>query len=389
MNPLVVKLRRLMLNADVVNLELALQMLQPDEDTSANEMPQLGELANELLYLHFFHLPGLRELSQTKFWELRSQVQDIFEEATGYTPASLESSDGDFAEFTGIWEHYGGNDFCQDISFESYLFDLSENIKSVPHVDIIELCEVMMESPIEYEYAGEIPIKNVGRMFFCNYAPQEKVLALLKKENKPNALEHCDTYLLKLSDRWADLDLQYINFTDTTFETYPNNFHLFPNLETLILHGTRTSVDYESEEYRNPEDAFVRLSELPSSLANLPQLKYLDLGRTLLGTPENPSEIPQWLVKLQSLEVLYLPFAHLGQLPNILQQLSSLQQLYIPQIELSEAEETVWGIRYYDEGKFIELDDEWFRKRLPKCEIHIYEETIDEENTEWEDDTEI
>lgn len=389
MNPLVLKLRRLMLSADVANLELALQMLQPDEDTPANEMPQPSELANELLYLHFFHLPGLQELSQTKFWKLRSQVQDVFEEATGYTPASLESSDGDFAEFTGIWEHYGGNDFCQDISFESYLFDLSENIKPVPHVDIIELCEVMMESPIEYAYIGEIPIKNVGRMFFCNYAPPKKVLALLRKENKPNSLEHCDTYLLKLPDWLAELNLQHINFTDTTFETYPNNFHLFPNLQTLILHGTRTSEDYESEEYRNPEDAFVRLSDLPSSLADLPQLKHLDLGRTLLGTPEHPAEIPQELAELQSLQVLYVPFAHLGQLPTVLQKLSSLQQLYIPQIALSEAEKTVWGIRYYEEGKFIELDDEWFRKWLTKCDIRVYEEVIDEENTEWEEGTEI
>ncbi|OJJ20357.1 hypothetical protein BKI52_18000 [marine bacterium AO1-C] len=384
MNPLAIKLRRLMLSTDIANLELALQMLQSNEDTQGVQMPQPYEVANELLYLHFFHLPALTELTQTKFWELRSQVQEIFEEVTGHTPAGLESFDGDFATFIGPWEHYGGNDFCRDINFEAYLNDLAKNIQEVPHVDIINLTEIMMESPIEYEYIGKIPVREVGRMYFCNYATQEKVLALLKKENEPNNLLHRDTYLLQLPNEWAKLGLHKIDLTDTTFETYPNNFDCFPTLNTLILHGTRTSKDYESDEYRNPEDAFVRLQEWPASLTALTKLAYLDLGRTLLGTPEEPAEIPHWLPKLQSLQTLYLPFAHLKQLPLILQKLPALKKLYIPQIYLSESDKTVWGIRHYQANKFIELDQEWFQGCLPACVIEVYKETIEEENTEWE-----
>ena len=386
MNPLVIKLRRLMLSTDIANIELALQMLRITDGSQTEQMPQPHEVANELLYLHFFHLPGLNELTQTKFWELRAQVQEIFEEITGYTPASLESFDGDFAAFIGPWEHYGGNDFCRDINFEAYLNDLARSTQNIPHMDIISLTEVMMDSPVVYEYIGEIPISKVGWMYFCNYAPQAKVLTLLQKENNPCCLVHRDTYLLQLPNDWAALNLREMDLTATTFEAYPDNFDCFPSLEILILHGTRTSKDYESEEYRDPEDAFVRMTTWPSSLAALTKLRHLDLGRTLLGTPEQPAEIPHWLPKLQALQTLYLPFAHLKELPLVLQKLPDLKKLYIPQIYLSESDKKVWGIRYYLGGQLIILDQDWFQQYFPECEIEVYEETIEEENTEWEMD---
>jgi len=385
---LVTKLKNLMLSTDIANIELALQMLRTAESSQENQMPQPYEVANELLYLHFFHLPALTELTQTQFWELRAQVQEIFEEVTGHTPAGLESFDGDFASFIGPWEHYGGNDFCRDINFEAYLNDLAKSTQDVPHVDIISLTEVMMDSPIAYEYIGEIPISKVGWMYFCNYAPQEKVLALLQKENESGCLVHRDTYLLQLPNVWGTLNLQEMDLTDTTFETFPDNFDCFSDLKTLILHGTRTSKDYESDEYRDPEDAFVRMTAWPASLATLTKLRYLDLGRTLLGSPEQLASLPHWLPQLQSLQVLYLPFAHLNELPLLLQQLPALKKLYIPKIYLSESEKTVWGIRYYMGRQTMALDQDWFRQYFPECEIEVYVETIEEENTEWELDME-
>ena len=120
--------------------------------------------------------------------------------------------------------------------------------------------------------------------------------------------------------------------------------------------------------------------------------KVLDLSRTQLGTEDAPSVLPEWLAQLKNLETLCLPFCHLKTLPLVLQQLPKLKQLQIPLIDLEEGYKKVWGMRCYtnlEEGVFDSLGIEWFRDLLPKVEININVEILEEQSEEWEEGEEV
>lgn len=405
----IANLSQLLLSDDKKNLHLGLQILQNsvdayeeyleekeyaedpdyfDEDEEAPEplvepdMPQVAALANELLYLHFFHLFAM-DLPHKEYSDLDYKAGSLFEGTVGCSPESLEPQDGCFATFIGSWEHYGGNDFCMNERFMNYLDQLAENIKEVPHVNMLELTKLMMKSTVSHYYTRDIPVSGLGKMYYCNHASEAEVLALLREDNAPHELKYTDDFLIRLPDWTAKLDLQLIDFTDTTFEDFPDNFHLFPQLKTLCLYGTRTTTDYSSDEYRVPEDAFVRFDELPGSMVNLSELTHLDLRRTQLGTVANLGLFPDWLAELKQLTTLYLPLAILRSLPEVLAKLPRLKQLFVPNIYLEDDEKEVWGMYHYTSASLNAITLQWFEELLPDCKVETYQETVHESNTVW------
>lgn len=408
MNNTINNLNLLLLSDDPVNIRLGMQLLRNhaeayeqyyfekeynknpnnfDEDEVPEppvlpELPKPEEFANTLLCLHLFHLPIL-DLQYE--WELTSGIKHLFEKTTTYTLESITTPVGTFLDFIGSWGHYGGRTDCWDEQFIVYLDHLAQNIKEVPHTNIIRFTKLMMLSGVSYKLEGyDISVGKIGKMYFCNHASEAQVLAVLRKDNSAHTLKYTDDYLLKLPDYFSKLDLHAMDFTDTTFKEFPDNFQLFPQLKTLCLYGTRASKDYAPENV--PEDAFVCLDKLPDSMANLHELTHLDLRRTQLGTAENPALFPDWLAELKQLKTLYLPFGHWQNLPEILVELPRLKQLFIPLIAVGSKKN--WGIRYYSNNSYISLTPTLFKYLLPDGEIQVYQETIYTSHSIWHIDEE-
>lgn len=383
-------LQRLFFSNDPTNIYLGLCLLAPEhkqeEEMNATivlpeaPLPALEEMLGDLIYLYFFHLSEL-DLPHHNSAEahIRDLANQLFQKATGFTLEDLETDDEEFAHFIGIWDHYGGCDFCIEDRFIEYLDKLAQNLVEVPKVDILDLAKVLMVSPIEYYYCKPASLAIIGQMYYCNYASPKEVLLLLKQQNKPHELIYKDSYLIELFNWLNELDLNHLDLSYTTFETYPNNFHLFPKLHTLILSGTRTLESYEYSE-GDITDAFVQLSALPDSIGSLSELTFLDLSRTQLGSVEQPATLPEWLRNFQKLETLYLPFCHLKELPIILQALPKLQYLQIPMLNLEYEGKRVWGIWCHTTDSFEELGLEWFQRLLPNAKVVTKQEELNDDD---------
>ncbi len=125
------------------------------------------------------------------------------------------------------------------------------------------------------------------------------------------------------------------DFSKTQLSEVPESIAQLSNLRVLDLRGTQ-------------------ISELPESITQLSNLQVLNLGSSQI------SELPESITQLSNLQVLNLDSTQISELPESITQLSNLQVLNLGSTQISELPESITQLRnlqvlYLDSTQISEL----------------------------------
>lgn len=346
-----------------ISKEEFLEIRDYDEEQVANLFK------NELIFIRYF--ADIYYKSNTINREIRNRTNKLFDELIG------KDYSGDYysiSELNDMYYTYGSQSSFINEQYYDLLVDMMNQLEVKDRLALAKLLQQYGQD----EYDGG---KAVGLTYQLNHASPQEVIKLSNSPAKTLKINH--DYLVKLPEEWKSLEpILHLNLSNMTFPKIPNNFDLFPNIETLNLSGFGIGDQYEHEYVMYREDAFVSMEILPKSIQNLSQLQELNLMRTNLGNMEEPSQLPNWLSKLEKLETLHLPFCYLRAYPISLTKLKSLKTLYIPKVLWSEDDsldpelEYIGVVHYDNEDNAMILDEAYFQKLLPNVEIHVVDQVV-------------
>ncbi|MCH2045918.1 MAG: hypothetical protein MK212_17510 [Saprospiraceae bacterium] len=334
------------------------------------DQEQVADLfRNELIFIRYFADIYYKSGEISK--EIRNRIDRLFDELIG------EYYYGDYysiSELNSMYYTYGSQSSFINEQYYDFLVDVMRQLKVKDHLALAKLLQQYGQD----DYDGG---KALGLTYQLNHASPQEVIKLSNSPIKTLKINH--DYLVKLPKEWKRLEpILHLDLSNMTFPKIPDNFDLFPNIETLNLSGFGIGDQYEHEYVMYREDAFVTMDVLPKSIQNLSQLRELNLMRTNLGNMEEPSQLPNWLGKLEKLETLHLPFCYLRGYPISLTKLKSLKTLYLPKVLWSEDDsldpelEYIGVIHYDNDDNATILDETYFQDLLPNVEIHVVDQVV-------------
>jgi hypothetical protein len=317
---------------------------------------------NELLYLSIFH--------NALFCE------HIFGENTVDSKIQEKSYNiliwklGDWLSENDIYEDIADRNYSQNYAmWEINRFDPIEqsiitNIIDYVSYDLRDQPQVDFKQILKYglQY-GNLYTKRAINAYLLEIRDQEHI-ASIQKGKSFWLTDSFVTFFFPLNE-----PVEEINYQNTLFRYYPNNFSEHTHLKRLSLQGIKIFHQSLSEDYCYIWGMHVNLS-LPDSIAKLSNLEILNFSQTQLGFESNPVFFPDWFENFQNLQVLHLPLSFLKNEPTTLAKLPHLKQLYLTFLE-DDSTNIEWAVKVWDRKKrsFNILSIEWFQELLPNCEI--------------------